>query len=61
MTSLPAPRVKPFINGLATRDIAAEGLTGPLAVYAPNGFLGVGHFEASTDSIVPDKVYQPLG
>lgn len=58
---LPAPRVKPFINGLATRDIAAEGLTGPLAVYAPDGFLGVGHFEASTDSIVPDKVYQPLG
>lgn len=56
--TLPAARVVPFLHGLSTRDLQYGGATGPLAVYGPEGFFGIGHYEAASASIVPDKVYR---
>lgn len=54
---LPSTRVLPFTRGLSTRDIGYGGAAGPLAVYGPEGFLGVGHYDSARASLVPDKVY----
>ena len=60
--TLPAARVLPFSCGLSTRDLGYGGAEGALAVYGPEGFLGVGHYDAARTSIVPDKVYRlPAG
>lgn len=56
--TLPTARVAPFIRGLSTRDPHYAGVGGSLAVYGEGGFLGVGHYEAESASIVPDKVYR---
>ena len=56
--TLPAARVVSFTRGLSTQDDRYDGSAGPLAVYGPEGFLGVGHYEAERASIVPDKVYR---
>lgn len=57
--TLSPDRVIPFCNGLATRDAAYQGPKGRLTVYGPSGFLGAGHFDDESASIVPDKVYRP--
>ena len=55
---LPSARVIPFTRGLSTRDTGYGGASGPLAVYGPEGFLGVGHYDTACASLVPDKVYR---
>ena len=56
---LPENRIKPFINGLPTHIADAEFSDDErVVIFAPNGvFIGVSHFDGSTSSIVPDKIY----
>ena len=55
---LPAARAAAFTRGLSTHDPHYDGAAGSLAVYGAEDFLGVGHYEAESASIVPDKVYR---
>lgn len=56
--TLPAARAAAFTRGLSTHDPHYDGAAGSLAVYGAEDFLGVGHYEAESASIVPDKVYR---
>lgn len=56
--TLPAARAAAFTRGLSTHDPHYDGSAGSLAVYGAEDFLGVGHYEAESASIVPDKVYR---
>lgn len=56
--TLPTERAVAFTRGLSTKDPRYDGATGALAVYGAEAFLGVGHYEAKSASIVPDKVYR---
>ncbi len=50
-------RVRPFMNGLPTHDESLRGTGGPVAVFGPGGFLGVGRYDEETLSVRPEKVY----
>lgn len=56
--TLPTARMAAFTRGLSTHDPHYDGAAGSLAVYGAEDFLGVGHYEAESASIVPDKVYR---
>ena len=56
---LAAERVRPFLNGLPTHDTVWPGPAGRVCVYGPDGFLGVGRFDAAEASVFPEKLYQP--
>ena len=51
-------RVSSFLNGLPTHDTGYGGPPGRVCVYGPEGFLGVGCFQAKTASVFPEKIYQ---
>jgi tRNA pseudouridine55 synthase len=51
-------RIQAFLNGLPTHDTAFSGPSGRVCVYGPDGFLGVGCFQAETASVFPEKIYQ---
>ncbi len=50
-------RVRPFMNGLSTHDGSLRGTEGPIAVFGPGGFLGIGRYDEGTLSVRPEKIY----
>ena len=59
--NLPAGRLKAFANGLLTHDRQFAGMNHAsadvdLRVYCQGQFIGMGHFDASQQAVLPDKV-----
>lgn len=55
--ALAEARVRPFLNGLSTRDASLSGTAGPIAVFCGEDFLGVGRFDEASASLLPETVY----